>query len=361
MRKLMLSLLLAAFVPAGAAAQGMWQTEFGIRGGYTSYDFTDADVQGSVIDLPFSGGLLGGATLGQAPLYAIIPLNDRMAVSPSFGFQNASFGPNITGVIVGARLNYAFSDAFYGAAGPTAYIIKADGSEDTQGAFELALGYRRSAGGSFRLHAEAFYETREESEILPQATAYGIRIGAGTTLSGGNARGARRASDAMWTPSIGIQGGWSLVSFTDAADITTFTLPFGGSSTVGGLLPLQTPGAISALLPVGERMAIEPSFDLHYFDLDGSDATTYSLGGRVNYAFTRTAYAGAGLNLTALDVDGVDDGSSMAWLLAAGLRFPIVGALNGRTEINYRVFDGTDIAPSGQTTSFVFGILVPIN
>jgi hypothetical protein len=365
MRKLMLSMLLVAAVPASAAAQGMWQSEIGIRGGFSSVDFTDLDATMTLWDIPGAGGIsgLGAIYIADAPLYAVIPMGDRMAIVPTFGFQSLSAGTQITSVAAGVRLNYAVNENFYFGAGPTAYIVKADGFEDTQGAFEAAFGYRRAIGSQMRFHAEAFYQAREQSEAIPQANVMGLRIGAGTTLGGGNARGARRGgTDAMWTRSIGLQGGWSLVSATDVADIAVFALPFAGSSALAGSLPMQGPTAVSVILPMGEKIAIEPSFDVHRIDVEGGDpVTAYSFGARANYALNRTAYAGAGLNYSTIDADGIDDGSNLAWLIAAGLRFPIVGALSGRTELNYRVFDGSDVFPSGQATSFVFGILVPIN
>lgn len=371
MRKFIATMFFVVLAAAPAAAQQpqqpqqrrMWQPEIGIKAGWVHADMTDADVGIDFIDIPGVGGVIasGVAIIAPAPLYGIIPIGDRMAIEPSFGFQNISAGASTTALTLGARFNYAFTPRVYFGVGPTMYLVKGNGLEDTQGAMQVALGYRRPLGTSFNFLAEGYYEVREKSEILIDATAYGVRIGAGAVLGGKAAAAPAAASARMWEPAIGIQGGWSLVSISGATDLTILSLPFAGQSVVGGNNILPGPSALFVLFPVGERLAIEPSIDIHNVKIEGIDPiTSYEVGGRLNYAFNRKLYAGAGVEYTGIDVDGIDDGSSVAIVLATGLRFPVAGPVLGRTELSYRTFDGTDLYGGGQATSFSFGIMVPL-
>jgi hypothetical protein len=363
MRKLVLTALALGLLTSAPAAAQMWQPEIGIKAGWVRASFADTDQTLDMIDIPGVGGLLaaGEAFILPAPLYGIIPIGDRMAIEPSFGFQNINGGASLTSLTLGARFNYAFTPNLYVGVGPTMYLVKASGIEDAQGALQGAVGYRRPLGGSFSILAEGFYEVRENSEILSEVTTYGLRIGAGSRLGGGTAGGASQGSSGMWRPAIGIQGGWSLVSIVDNADVTVLSLPFASQSIIGGTNVLPGPSALFLIIPIGAKLAVEPSFDLHNFKPEGSDAvTTYEIGGKLNYAFNRTLYVGAGAEFTGLSAETVDDGSSLSIVLATGARFPIAGGLQGRTELNYRMFDGTDLYGGGQTTAFAFGIMVPV-
>lgn len=365
MRKLLLSVLALGLVTStqAVAQQRMWQPEIGIKAGWVHADFGDLDFSADMIDLPGVGGVLaaGTAFVMPAPLYGIIPVGERMAIEPSFGFQNINGGASITALSLGARFNYAFTPNVYVGVGPTMYLVKVPGQEDTQGALQAAVGYRRPLGGSFNVLAEAFYETRENSEILDAVDLYGLRIGAGARLGGANSSSSSTSSTALWRPAIGMQGGWSLVSISGTTDLTILSLPFASQSVVGGTNVLPGASALFAIIPIGQKLAIEPSFDLHNFKPEGSDAvTTYEIGGKLNYAFNKTLYVGAGADYTGISAEGIDDGSSLAVVIAAGARFPLAGPVQGRTELNYRMFDATDLYGAGQVTAFAFGILVPV-
>lgn len=366
MRKLGLSLAFLLGATAPLAAQQQWQPEIGLRAGFTKFDVPNSSGDLSIIDFPFGGGYSG--TVNPSALYGIIPLRGRFALQPSFGFYNISAsGTTITTASPGIRLNVAIADGFYGGVGATAYILKQDGFEATQGGYEAAIGYRRPVGSRLHGSAEFFYEKREQDNALLKLNAYGVRIGMGYAISGEGA--ARRAtgrpmseSRPMWKKAIAVQGGWSLVSFPNATDLTTFSLPFSGQTPLAGTIAVPGPSGLSMLFPVGEKFALEPSVDFHRYSPSGSDASTFwQLGGRVNYAFNHAAYAAAGLEFSGFSVTGASDKSRVTELLAAGFRFPITGALMGRTEFDYRTFDGNDILPSGQATSFVFGLMMPLN
>lgn len=367
MRKLGLSLALLAGAAAPVAAQQMWQPEIGIRAGWTRFDDPNSTTNLDVIDFPGVGGF--SQTVNPSSLYGIIPLSGRFALQPSGAFYNISVAGNtLTTIGAGIRLNVAITRSIYIAAGPNAYIFKQDGNEDTQGALEGAVGFRHSFNGRFRGSAEGFYEKREQSEALPKLNVYGVRLGFGYALNGGGSqmrragRPAMESDDRMWTPSIGLQGGWTLVSFPGGnGDVTTFGLPFAGQSLVAGSAILPGPSALSAIIPVGQRMAFEPSVDFHRLKNTGSSAASaYQLGARLNYAFNRTAYAGVGVEFAGVSAPSLSDKSKTGAVLATGLRFPIAHGLKGRTELNYRFFDKDDVTPTGQATSFVFGLLVPL-
>lgn len=364
MRKLGLTLAMVAGAVAPLAAQGMWSPEIGLRAGFTRFDDPNSDAHIDMIDIPGVGGVGAGAS-NPSGLYGVLPISHRIALRPTFGFYNASIGgTTLTAMNAGLRADIALTQDFYAGAGLNAYVLKQDGIEDTQGALEGAIGYRRALGSNFRGSVEAFYEKREQSEALPELNAFGVRFGMGYAFGGetGGRRSGGRAAETMWTTSIGLQGGWSLVSMPDVADFTTFALPFAGQTAVFGSFIAPGPSALSVLLPVGEKMAFEPSLDVHSYKPDGSDrVTTYQLGARMNYALNRTAYGAVGVEYSGISANGVDDGSRLGALVAAGFRFPLTAGLSGRTELNYRVFDGNDVLPSGQATSFVFGLMVPVN
>lgn len=368
MRKLGLSLVLIAGAAAPVAAQQMWQPEIGIRAGWTRFDDPNSSTNVDLIDLPIVGGLGGVSAVNPSSLYGIIPVGKRLAIQPGFGWYNATIvGSVATALTAGARLDVALTPSFYAAAGVNGYIIKIDGNEDSQAGFEGAVGYRRPIGGRLRTSAEVFYEKRGKSEALAKLNSYGVRIGLGYAMGGMVARrgaGRPESSSAMWSRSIGLSGGWTLTSFPGGnGDFVSFSLPFAGQSVPAGADLQPGPSALSFLLPVGQKIAIEPSVDFHRMKVTGSDAlTTYEVGARANYAFNRTAYGAVGVELNGLSQknSGLNDKSRTAALIAAGLRFPLTAGLMGRTEVDFRVFDGNDIHPAGQATSFVFGLLVPV-
>lgn len=362
MRKLVFTVALVAGAATPAVAQ-TWRPEIGLRASFTRFDDPNSDAYIDMIDLPGVGGW-GAAGVSPSALYGVVPLGGRLAIQPSFGFSNIAInGVVFTAISAGARLNMALTNDFYAGAGFNAYIGKQVGFEDTQGAIELALGYQRTMGGHFRTTAEAFYEKREKSEGLPELNAYGVRLGAGYTFAGTGARPQRAGrQDRSWSPAIAIQGGWTLTSFPDVLDFTSFTLPFVSQSAVVGEVISPGPAALTVILPVGERMAVEPSFNYHRYKTDtGDPVASYGIGARVDYALNGSAYAAAGLEYNGLSANGVDDGSTFGPVLAAGFRFPLAGALQGRTELSFRWFDGSDLFPAGQATSFGFGILVPVH
>jgi hypothetical protein len=362
MRKLALIALFTMAAAAPVAAQQMWEPEVGIRAGYSRFSDDEGDTYIDFIDLPFTGG--GAVVPAQGGLYGIIPLSGRFALRPTASFQNSSLGGTVTTMLAtGIRFDVALSESFYLGAGPNAYLLKQNGFEDIQGAIEIAAGYRRDLAERFTMSAELFYEKREKTDFADfDHHTQGLRLGFGYGLGGTAPR--RGGSTALWTPSIAVQGGWSLVSIPGNVDLTTFGFPFSGQALAGFGGSLPGPSALSAIIPMGESWAIEPSFDFHQVKPEGADAlTSWQIGARANYAFNRATYVGGGLEATSLSIDGADTKVRIGPVLAAGVRFPLVGGISGRTELNFRITSegGDDDIPSGQVTSLVFGVLLPIN
>lgn len=365
---LFLSLLVGATAPV--AAQQMWQPEIGIRAGWTRFDDPNSSTNYDLIDLPITGGFTVAPSPGS--LYGIIPLHGRLALRPTFALNSfsISFGPVITSIATGVRLDVEITPRFYAGVGANMYTQKQDGDEDTQGALELAAGYRRPfGGGRLRGSAEAFYEKREKSEGLPKLSSYGVRLGFGYAVGGsgtGSRRGAGRPmggnEGAMWPRSIALQGGWTLASFPGGnGDHLSFSLPFVGQEFEGGAFLAPGPNALSMIFPIAERWALEPSFDLHRITSTGSDPfTAYQVGARMDYAFNSAAYGAFGAEYGGLAGNGVNDGSRVGGVVAAGFRYHLTPHLLGRTELAYRVFNANDALPPGQATSFVFGLMLPL-
>ena len=364
MRRIVLVSLLAALWPAGARAQDFWRPEVGLRAAYIRFDDPNSSAYVDVFDLPLSNGEVVAPP--PASLYGVVPIGGRFAFEPSFGLgSTAAFGDVFTTATVGLRFDVALTEQFYVGVGPTAYVVKFSGEEDTQGALEGALGYRRVFGPRMQGHAEVFYEQREKSEQLPELDVMGVRLGAGYLLRGSTpspVEGTDRGD--LWTPALVVQGGWTLASFPGQGDITSFTLPLRGQNLVGATGVLPGPSALAALFPVTERLAVEPSLDYHRAKPKDSEAvTSFQVGARLDYAFDRVFYAGAGAEGTRIKADGADTELRLIGVAAIGARFPMLGGLRGRTEVNYRVWGagGLDDLPAGQATSFVFGALFPFN
>jgi hypothetical protein len=362
MRKLglALTLLVGAAAPAAAQQAKPWTPEIGIRSVFGQLDVDGTNVL--LIDFPAGSGIEGFG--GNAGLYGVIPVSDRFAIEPSFGLNDISaLGTSITSLNAGARVLFSAFGPVYLAAGPSVSVFKIDGEESARWGGQVAAGYRFNVGGSVRARAELFYTSVGEDEDFgfPESSEFGLAIALGMGIDGE----ARRASgEAMWDLAVGTQGGYTHASFPGFAEITGFSLP--GSHGEGSFfgVPISQLAPWFVQIPVGNRIALEPSFSYHSFDVeDSNNASMYALGLRGNYAFNRTFYGALSAEMLGVggdDFDGVDGVTGIGF--AAGARFPLVGALQGRTEISYRTFTGGDDAflPDHQVTGISFGVIAPL-
>ncbi len=371
MRKLSLSMALAVGLASTLSAQAPtpWTGEVGIRSTFASVDVDDGALEFTSIDIPGGTGFQGFG--GNASLYAVIPVGSsgRMAIEPSFGFSDVSdlalVGLTTTQATINARFLYAVTSGLYLAAGPQVSLIKQSGEESIRTGGQVAAGWRFKIK-NLNARAEVFYGTIGEDDDLglPSANSMGASFGLGMPVGSSRAARSARSSDAMWDLAFGVQGGYSHASYPGFGEITTLSLPGNGNeiSLIGAPVPSMAPWFIQ--IPVGERIAVEPSFGYHSIDQDGGgNGSVMTVGVRGNYAFNHTFYAGLSAEMTSLGGDAFDgvDGT-IGFGAAVGVRFPLVAGLKGRTELTYVALSSGDnsILPDGQVTSLSFGVFAPI-
>lgn len=91
---------------------------------------------------------------------------------------------------------------------------------------------------------------------------------------------------------------------------------FGVGPRIG--LPIELPAT---------SLTFNGSFDIYFPDVDGADVTYWELNGNVVYNFelpesTVEPYAGGGLSVDHIDVEGVGDDTDVGLNVLGGLRFP---------------------------------------
>lgn len=365
MRKLALTAVLASVIAVPAMAQQPmpWTTELGIRSTFASLDVDGTGV--TLIDLPAGGGIEGFG--GGSALYAVFPVGHggRLAVEPSFGYSDQNIGTSITTMTAGARVLFSVWRGAYIGAGPMVNLLKVNGEEDARFGVNVAGGYRIPVGGVVTLRGEVFYESMGEGDLFAtqSSSEIGLALGLGMGL-GGPIRTVEPA-DGYWELALGVQGGYTHVSVPGQIDLSSFTLPGGGSNS--GLIgfPITSVSPWFVTIPVGERFAVEPSFSYHSYSVedDAGSGSFYEVGVKGNYAFTRGFYAGLSAEMLGMggdDFDGVDGWTGVG--AQTGLRFPLVGKIKGRVEVNYRVFSAGDNSPLGDYQAFgtTFGVTAPL-
>lgn len=365
MRKLSLSLaLLVGSAGALAAQKPMpWNTEIGIRSSFAVTSIDETNI--SQIQFPSNGGVSGLG--GGAALYAVFPVGARVAIEPGLGYSDASL-PGIGNVVTmnaGARVLFSAWRGLYVGAGPIVSLLKADGEEDARFGANVAAGYRFPVGGLVTARAEVFYQTVGEGELLVTESSSDIGLAIGLGMGLGAPASSRAASDRMWDLALGFQGGYTHVSAPGAGDLSSFNFPGGGSALTlfGSPVPSVSPWFV--VIPVGQRFAVEPSFSYSSFSVenDAGSGTSYSLGVKGNYAFNKTVYAGLSAEYSGMggdSFDGVDGTTGVG--VQTGLRFPLIGGIQGRVEANYRTFMGGENSILGDFQAFgtTFGITAPL-
>ena len=184
-QRIMWGLAVAGLLGAGPLrAQRAWEPEIGIRGGWSHLHLDQASNNSlDFVDVPGSGNLLGGLA-GRAPLFAVIPVGGKLALSPEVGMTDVSTGlggPN-TDWETGLTLDYAFTDHLYAGAGATLSFVRAGTTENAGGGYQAKGGYRVRLGRALRLRLEAFFNGRPKSHLLPEQNLYGLSLGASASL-----------------------------------------------------------------------------------------------------------------------------------------------------------------------------------
>jgi hypothetical protein len=160
---------------------------------------------------------------------------------------------------------------------------------------------------------------------------------------------------------VGIQGGYARSVYVGPA-VSTLTFPgVGAGSLIGHFGSL--PPTLFLVLPLTERVAFEPGFDLH--QLNGSSVcVSAQFVPRIDYAIGSwyaavggTLHVGKCPLITTRSLAGVVGGVG-AW----GYRFPIAGGLGGRVEVSYNATRPRhDVLYSTRTFGLMVGVMTPLN
>lgn len=364
MRRSCLSLLLAATLASPAMAQDQWQASLGIRGGFARVKpaGTGANDAADLFGLPsFSAG---AAIPGNGAIFAIVPASPKMAIEPSLAFSqftDATGGGSLNLVTLGLRADYALSPKFYAAAGAT-YTYTYSGTGASQLGIQVAAGYRLKVSSALNGRIEANWTTYGKTDLLPPVNIYGLELGLLAPVSGAPAR-SRGGAARLWSPSFGIQAGYSQIHIITVGDAALFTTP--GFSGLLGVAGLAAPANVYFVLPIGQRWALEPSFDFLRAQANGNTQAGGHFAARLNYALDEHWYGAGGVNLIYIKVTGTDAVKSTGVSGAFGYRFPFMGAFTGRVEASYIAMGHNDdfaALAQGATNTFstMFGLSVPL-
>ena len=347
------------------AQQRAWQPEIGFQAGYSQMKpaGTGVDDKNTFIMLPGVSTIVPVLTYGS--LYAIIPWSNKVAVEPTLGFSQFTLIGGATSARIGARINYALTPKFYGAAGGVLNYFSSGGTSGTQFGAQLGLGYRLKLTQSLNGRIEAQWVTTQNSDnVSGPFNAYSVLLGVSTPLSSRSAapaRAARGASTSVWTRSLGISGGYSQVHLTGAGDVVFLSAP--GIGTSLGSLDIYAPGppVLFAIFPVGRKIAIEPGLDIASIDQGGGASLGATVSARLNYAVTKGWYGAVGGQLAHVAPSGGTSASVVGAGVAWGNRFRLTSNLGGRVELNYLMFpNNTDVGSAANTFSVLFGLMMPL-
>lgn len=337
MRKVTVGFVLSCVaVPAGAQQQ--WHPEIGIQGGFARVKpaGTHRNDAFSFVDVP--GGSFVTAALSYAPLYAIIPVGDRVAVEAQFGATQATASQSFTFAKIGARVDYAVTPELYVAGGAFLNYIQSNTPSHSNLGLQIGAGYRTTLGGGLNGRIEAGWLSRERSGAIQPMNAYTVLVGVSSRLDAATSPArAPRGQDRPWTVTLGFNSGYVSAHAVGRGSATLVLLPGSGvdPNSLGAFIP--TVPTLFAQLPLGGRWAFEPSLDVEYskpYSLLATD-TKVGIGSRIDYAVHGGWYAAAGGQLTYFQFTGLKSGAIPGILGAWGFRFHLAREFGGRMEINY--------------------------
>ncbi|HLQ23755.1 MAG TPA: hypothetical protein VK132_11140 [Gemmatimonadales bacterium] len=362
--------------------QRSWSPELGVQGGFSRFKAsgTGRADQADFFDVPGFTLIPLVPASGATALYAIIPVQGKLALEPSFATSQleGGTGNGLTLVTAGLRGDYALTRKVYAAVGATLGFVETAGQHETQLGVEAAVGYRLHLAGRLNGRLEANWQSTKNAKLLPPWNTYSVLFGISSRVTSGAAdlsspaaQAKRRGSD--WQPAIGLQGGYQRTHLVGGSgDITIMSFPSWGSglttSPLGGAVAPSAP-TLYVIVPVSTRLALEPGVDFHRTQFTNITVFSSNLAGRLDYAVSGGWYAGAGVNLhfikatkgtftdtskTALSVPG----ANLGW----GYRFHLSGELAGRVEINYTMFkQNSDLSQATNTVGLMVGAAMPLN
>lgn len=369
MRPPFVLLALVATIATRAQAQQSWQTEFGIQGGFTR--LVQAGSGGDPTDAISLPGLnLGNALPSTAGLYAIFPWSDKVAVETDIAASQFSSGLTVTFIGVGLRGDYALTKKVYVAAGG-ALAYNNGLANETQLGVQGALGYRFRLTRALNARLEGRTTFFGKADNAAPADVYAFLFGVSTVTGRGSTarRPATSAANRAWRPQIGLAGGYVDAHLVGAGSVTSLSFPgYGGGlgNALGSLAPLfravALPPTVFAIIPVGDKVAIEPGLDIHRLQTSGQTDFSGNLSVRLDYAVHAGWYGALGGNLHYIKTSGVDAATRTGVNVGWGYRFPLVLGLSGRVEANYTWFgENTNVGlPPTNVFGLMFGAAMPI-
>jgi hypothetical protein len=169
----------------------------------------------------------------------------------------------------------------------------------------------------------------------------------------------RAAPRRAWEPAIGIAGGYYIIYLPGQGSLDGFAAPGTG---FGGLLPVApSPTGLFAILPIGEKLALEPSFDAHRTQSGGTTTFTGQLLGRLDYAWKGGWYGAAGANLLYFKSTGASATTVLGVNVGWGYRFRLTRNLGGRFEASYLMYpQNDDLGQATNTFGLSFGVTMPL-
>jgi hypothetical protein len=366
-RKLLAIAALAAFGASTGAAQSSWTRELGIEGGYAKVKpaGTGASDAINLFDIP-GGSFALYSSLGGGSVFAILPWHNKLAIETQVtGAQLNIGGTPVTTARLGLRGDYALTPQIYAAVGGVLHYIDGLGTNETmQLGVQAALGYRRRLTKTINGRLEANF-TATNKKLLGALDVYSIRLGISSSLGGGKmAAASRRANNRSWDPAIGFSAGYQNLHLVGSGtDLGGLSFPgFGGS--LGDLgLPFAPTPTMFVIIPVGQKLALEPGLDFHsYSPAGGTSVKVINLAARLDYAVSGNWYGAAGGHLVSFSpsggTSGTTDGVDFGW----GYRFHLGGAFGGRIEANYSLTAKSSKlnTPAVNTLGVMFGAMMPL-
>lgn len=167
-----------------------------------------------------------------------------------------------------------------------------------------------------------------------------------------------------WQLAIGTSAGYVDVhAVGQNSDITGLTFPGWGSGLIVAGAVVPTIPSLYMTIPMGERIALEPSLDLHRAQSNGPRTLFASqMGARIDYAFNHAFYGAAGVDIMALKVTHVPMLGVVGVGLAGGYRFHLAGSWSGRVEASHTIWakDKTAGQAPMTVTALSFGAMVAV-
>jgi hypothetical protein len=345
-RKVFAALSLAALISTSAAAQS-WHTAIGLQGGFSRLKPAGTGQNDAIdmFDVPGGGFIFGGLSYGS--MFVILPVADKIALEPSFSASQTDLaGQGINIAHIGLRADYAFTPNIYAALGGEIVYVGTNGPGTAHSGplgVNAAVGYRMALTGKLDARIEARVAAGGKFNgtiFVPQMDVYSLLFGVSSSLE--NGRGSARGgsmSDKMWSPALGVAGGYYNAQLVGGPAISGFAVPGIGGALAEQLgQPFPEPPSMFAIIPLGSRLALEPAFNFNRVQTHGSAFQTTSvavIGLRADLAVTRTWYAAVGPQANYFKISGFKGAAQLGVTAAWGARFHVAGQLGGRVETSY--------------------------